>query len=160
MSRLFDPVAFMNETAPENATRRDPRPAGEALGQVMKIDYKTGTIKKGDRTGEAWHRFDVQIEVTDPEYLATREHGTGPKEVFTYGLMYDAEPSGAPKVGPNVNVNLGRFREACDANGKPWNACIGKFLRIQVIQKPHPDGLTNSDGSPVILDEVKAVTKA
>lgn len=155
MSRnLFDPIAFMNESAPANATRRDPRPVGEALGQVMDIAWKSGTIGKGDRRGEPWYRADVKIEVTDPEYLALRENQTGDKEIFTYGIMYDADDSGRPKVGPNVNVNLGRFRDACNANGKPYGACIGAPLRIRVTQKPHP---TEPD---IVLDEVTGVTRA
>jgi hypothetical protein len=156
MSRapLFDPVAFMNENAPANATRRDPRPQGEAVGQVTKMTVKNGTIGKGDRRGEPWYRMDFTIEVADPEYLALRENQTTEKEVFTYGIMYDADDTGRPKVGPNVNVKLGQFRDACNANGKPYAACIGAPLRIAVIQKPHP----TEEG--VVLDEVSGVTRA
>jgi hypothetical protein len=153
-TRLFDPIAFLNETAPENATRRDPRPAGEVVGQVTALDFKSGEIKKGDRIGQPWHRLDAKIEVTDPGYLAQRDNGGGDKEVFTYGMMYDADDTGRPKVGPNTNVNIGRFREACNSNGKPFASCIGQFVRISVTHKPHPD----QEG--VVLDEVKAVTKA
>lgn len=161
MSRpLFEPTAFLNENLAANATRRDPRPAGEAIGQVTAVAYKEGTIKDGARAGETWRRFDFTIDVHDPAYLATRQNPSGLKETFTYGIMYDADETGRPKVGPNVNVNLGRFREACDANNKPLNACIGAMVRVQIIQKPHPRGETNPDGSPVILDEVKAVTRA
>src|SRR5262245_38948553 len=113
---LFDPIAFLNEEAPANATRKDPRPIGEALGQVTKMTPKQGIIKQGERRGETWYRFDWTIEVTDPEYLKLRDNPVGDKETFVYGIMYDADPlTGKPKVGPNVNVNLGRFRDACQA---------------------------------------------
>jgi hypothetical protein len=158
MSRapLFDPVAFLNENAPANATRRDPRPIGEALGQVTKLDIRDGTVKKRDseRFGQPWYRMDFTIEVTDPEYLALRENPTGDKETFIYGIMYDADDAGRPKVGPNVNIALGRFRDACNANGKPYAACIGAPVRIMVTQKPHP---TETD---VVRDEVTGVTRA
>lgn len=156
MSResLFDPIAFMNENAPANATRRDPRPIGEALGQVMDLQWKRGIIGKGDRRGEPWYRMDAKIEVTDPEYLALRDNPTGDKETFTYGIMYDADDTGRPKIGPNVNVNLGRFRDACGANGKPYSACIGAPVRIMVGQKPHPND------PEITLDEVTGVTRA
>jgi hypothetical protein len=155
-NRLFDPIAFMNETLPENATRRDPRPAGETIGQVVALDWKSGEVKKlgSPNYGKPWYRLDAKIEVTDPEYLAQRENGTGDKELFTYGIMYDGDETGRPKVGPNVNISLGRFRDACSANGKPFSACVGAMLRIQVIQKPHP---TEAD---VVLDEVSNVTRA
>lgn len=158
MSRapLFDPVAFLNENAPANATRRDPRPIGEALGQVTEMTVKTGTVKKigSENYGKPWYRMDFKIEVTDPEYLALRESGTGDKEIFTYGIMYDADDTGRPKIGPNVNVALGRFRDACNANGKPYAACIGAPVRIMVGQKPHP----TEEG--VVLDEITGVTRA
>ena len=70
MSRLFDPTAFMNESTPENATRRDPRPQGEAIGQVTGLEFKTGVISRGDRAGQDWYRLDAKIEVDDPAYLA------------------------------------------------------------------------------------------
>jgi len=151
---LFDPIAFMNENAPANATRRDPRPIGEALGQVTDMKVKNGIIGKGDRRGEPWYRFDFTIEVSDPDYLALRSNPTGDSEKFTYGIMYDADETGRPKVGPNVNVALGRFRDACNANGKPYAACIGAPVRITVGQKPHP---TEPD---VVLDEITGVTRA
>jgi hypothetical protein len=154
MARLFDPVAFLNETAPENATRREPRPAGECIGQIIALDFKSGEIKKGDRIGQPWQRIDAKIEVIDPNYLSQRTYQGPPKEIFTYGMMYDADETGRPAVGPNVNVNLGRFRDACDANGKPYAACIGKMIRLNVIHKPHPEH------PEVVLDEVSGVTRA
>lgn len=153
--RLFDPVSFMNENMEANATRRNPRPVGEALGQVTALDWKHGTVKKpGDNFGKPWYRLDVKIEVTDPNYLAQRETQNSDKELFTYGIMYDGDDTGRPKIGPNVNIALGRFREACNANGKPYASCVGAMLRIMVSQKPHP----TEEG--VVLDEISAVTKA
>lgn len=157
MSRLFDPTPFLNENAPEGRTRKDPRPVGETIGQVTAIDWKSGEVKKADSPnfGKPWYRMDVKLEVTDPAYLAQR---TGddlpPKEVFTYGIMYDGDERGFPKVGPNTNLQVHRFRDACNANGKPYAACIGAHLRMAIIQKPHP---TQQD---VVLDEVYSVTKA
>lgn len=157
--RLFDPVAFMNENQAANATRREARPQGEALGQVVALDWKNGTVKKaGDNFGKPWYRLDVKIEVTDPAYLALRTGSTSDKETFTYGMMYDGDETGRPKVGPNVNIALGRFREACNANGQPYGMCVGAPVRIAVGHKPHPSEV-NPDGSPIILDEVTALTR-
>ena len=58
------------------------------------------------------------------------------------------------KIGPNTNIALGRFRDACNANGKPYASCIGAYVRIMVNQKPHPTQ------AGVVLDEITAVTKA
>lgn len=154
-NRLFDPTAFLNENVEAGATRRDPRPAGETIGQVMALDFKTGDVKKqgSPNFGKPWYRMDVKIEVTDPEYLAQCA-GNPTKETFTYGIMYDGDEVGRPKVGPNMNIQLHRFRDACGANGKPLNACVGAMLRLAIVQKPHP---TEPD---VVLDEIYSVTKA
>lgn len=147
---------MLSENLEASATRREARPIGEALGQVTDMKVAQGTVQKADspRRGQPWFRLDWTIEVTDPEYLALRTAGTSDKEIFTYGIMYDADDSGRPKVGPNTNISLGRFRDACNANGKPLQACIGAPVRIMVNQKPHP----KEEG--VVLDEITAVTRA
>lgn len=155
MARLFDPVSFMNETVPANATKRIPRPVGEPVGIVTALDWKSGQVKKpGPSLGSDWFRLDVKLEVTDPEYIAQCVGNQSGKELFTYGIMYDAQDDGRPKIGENVNVALGKFRDACNANGKPYAMCIGQPLKLQVIQKPHP---TNPNDPP--LDEVYSVSR-
>lgn len=152
---LFDPVSFMNEPVAENATKRDTRPPGEGIGQVIELKWDSGTSgPQSKRPGEPWYRMTAVIETEDPAYLALRPHGGGPKETFFYGIMYEADDTGRPKTGHNVNVQLGKFREACNANGKPFAACVGAFVRFAVENKPH---YKNPED---VVDEISAVTKA
>ncbi len=151
MTRLFDPAstaALLETDLEANATRRDPLPAGEVIAQVMGTKIAAGMSKGRDGKAPApWTRLDVQLEITDPEYLANYGDGTLPKATTTLGIMLDMA-DGKIAVGPNKNVRLGRFREACGVNGKPLSALYGQMVRIMVGHKPHPD-----DPS-ITLDEI------
>jgi hypothetical protein len=153
MSRLFDPVSLMNANLEENATRRDPLPQGEVLAQITKLDFKNGTISKGDRAGQQWDRLDCTLEITDQEYLAQYGDGTQPKATTNLGIMLEMTDVGAIATGPNKNVRLGRLREAAGVNGKPLGMLQGQFVRIKIDHKPHP----TEDG--VVLDEITGYTK-
>jgi len=127
--RLFDPVAFMNEQLPENATATIPLPEGEVLAQVTKIDLKTG-----EKDGKEWARLDALLEITDPDYLGDYPKKDG-KVTRTFGIMLELE-NGSIATGPNRNVRLGKFREACGVNGKPLSALVGQMVMVAIKQKP------------------------
>lgn len=154
MSRLFDVTSLLQSDLAENATKRDPLPIGEVVAQVTKLDVKSDKVKKGDRIGEDWHRLDVSLEITDREYLAQYGDGTQEKAVTTLGIMLDMTPDGQIATGANRNVRLGRFRDACGANGKPLSALMGQFVRLQIGHKPNPN---DPEGGP--LDEITGYTK-
>jgi hypothetical protein len=159
--RLFDPVAYMNESVPKMSTRRLPRPTGQPLAQVTEFDWKSGTVGPGKtRSGQPWYRLDVKLQVsnaTDPEYLS-QIPGSPEKETFTWGIMYDGDEAGRPVVRQGTNIRLGQLRAMCDANGKPWSACIGAMLRLNIGHKFHPTEV-DEDGQPIILDEVTGATR-
>lgn len=124
---LFDPVAFLNEALEENATKTLPLPEGEPLAQVTKLDFASG-----EKDGREWHRLDIRLEITDRDYL-----GDYPAEKVsrTLGLMLEMNGNQVA-TGPNKNVRLGKFREACGVNGKPLGALIGQMVRVAIKQKP------------------------
>lgn len=146
---LFDPVSLMNENLEQNATRRDPLPAGEVIAQIVDMKFADGVSNK---TGNPWNRMDVTLEITDPNYLA-QYPGGAEKLTTQLGIMLDMN-DGQIAVGPNKNIRLGRLREACGQNGKPLAALMGQMLRISIAHKPHylrPEE---------IVDEVVGYTKA
>jgi hypothetical protein len=155
--RLFDPSAFLNDAVPANATRRDPLPIGEGIAQVVDLSFESGTVQKqsSKNYGLPWYRMDAKIQIDDPSYLRDIVGNDGNTPVFsTVRIMYDGLETGAPKSGPNVNVQLGRFREACGVNGKSLNALIGQRFRFVMSHKPHPSE------PDVVLDEITGYTKA
>lgn len=154
MSRLFDPVTLLNEDLEENATKRDPLPIGEVLAQVTKLKMSSGKIKDGERRGEDWNRLDISLEITDREYLQDYSDGTADKATTILGIMVELTPEGKIATGANKNVRLGRFREACGANGKPLSALQGQFVRLSIGRKPNPNDPSEE------LDEITGYTKA
>ena len=61
---------------------------------------------------------------------------------------------GKISTGEDVNVKLGRLREACGVQNQPLNALVGQWLRIQIGHKPHPTKPLNPDGTANVLAEV------
>jgi hypothetical protein len=147
MGKLFD-SSVLDQQVEANATRRDPLPVGETLAQIIELGMSDGLSKKDQKP---WARLDVKLEITDADYL-DMVPGRPEKVVTSLGVMLDMA-NGQIKTGANVNVRLGRLREAAEANGKPLNAMVGQFIRIAIGQKPHP---TEPD---VVLDEVISYTK-
>lgn len=153
MSRLFDPVETQNlvdAQLAENDTRRVPLPQGETIAQITGLKFTGGVSNK---TGNAWNRMDVTLEITDPEYLEQYPGGMDAGKVVTnLGIMLDMN-NGQIATGPNKNIRLGRLRDAAGVNGKPLSALVGNMIRITVINKPHPDD------PEIVLDEVQGFTR-
>lgn len=131
MGRLFDPVSILNADLSAGETRRQPLPEGEVIAQVTKL-----TFNNGEKNGEPWHRLNINLEITDPEYLS-RVAGSPDKAFANLGIMLEMNGN-LPAMGPNKNIRLNRFRDACGVNGKPLAAMMGQMVRISIINKPHP----------------------
>lgn len=156
MSRLFDPVSLLQANVEANATRRDPLPAGETIAQIIDLSFSEGISNKPGKPASAWNRLDCKLEITDPEYCS-QYVGNPEKIVTTLGVMIDCtdllSKGGSLKTGPNVNIRLGKLREAAGVNGKPLGALNGQHIRVQIGHKPHP---TDPE---TVLDEIVAYTK-
>lgn len=131
MSALFDPASLLNSDLGENSTRREPLPVGEPIAQITAINLKSGESAKGK-----WNRLDISLEIADRDYMAGYVDGTQEKALTNFGIMLDMTDQGAIAVGPNKNVRLGRFREACNVNGKPLSALVGQYVRVSIQHKP------------------------
>jgi hypothetical protein len=153
MSRLFDPIALLNDNIGTLAPRRDPLPMGETTAQIMETTFAQGNVKKaGPNFGKPWARLDVKLEITDPEYVANIPGGIE-KATTTLGVMLDLTENGSIATGPNKNIRLGRLMDAAGVNGKPISALAGNYIRIQIGHKPHPSE------PDVVLDEIVGYTK-
>lgn len=154
MSKLFDPqenAALLDAELEENATRSVPLPPAPdgVIAQIMELAFKDGIAgEKAKNPGKPWKRLDAKLEIRDTEYLAGYLDGTVEKVSRTVGIMLEMTDDGKIATGPNKNVNLGRFRAAADCNGKPLSALPGNFIKVIIINKPHP-----TDGE-VVLDEI------
>jgi len=152
MSRLFDPVALMNENIAANATKRTPLPPGETPAQITKIEFAEGKAgAQAKNPGAPWYRLDCTLEITDPQYCA-QIPGQPERAVTFYGVMLDVV-NGEIATGENKNVKLGKLRDAAGVNGQPLNMLIGQYIRVAIGQKPNPKEPSE------IISEVVSVTK-
>lgn len=154
MSTLFDASSFLSTPLAEaSATKRDPLPIGETYGQISKVDMVNGVAgPQAENPGKPWFKLNVVFDLQDPEYLsrAKRERAS-----ITYGLMLDVTDAGTIALGPNVNIRLGKLREATGVNqpGRALMDMVGQVCRLSIGNRPDP-----KDPS-IVYDDVVAVAK-
>lgn len=146
---MFDPQAFLDTTTTEqNDTVIVPCPVGEWPGTVTDVAFKSGTIQKGDRVGEEWHKLNVKWEIvgTEANTIADRE-----KIVVTQGVMLDVNGSGLD-MGKGKNIQLGRLREALGLNvpGQPFSPrmLLGRSGKVSISHREYEGRM---------VDDVKGV---
>jgi hypothetical protein len=135
---MFDANQFMSAVYTEvNDTKVALCPAGEYQAMIDKIEPRSGTISKGERTGEPWASLNVTWTVTDQAVLALL--GRDKVNVFQ-SVMLDLTPTGGLDMGSGKNVNLGRLREAVNLNqpGQPFSPTMlqGRLAKIMVRHVP------------------------
>jgi hypothetical protein len=142
----FNAEAFKASAVSDvNADRFTPIPEGEYRGVITKTDVAAGESARGP-----WARYDVTVEVTDPQTQELRS--------VRGGLMLDLNESGGLATGPNKNIKLGQLRTAIGLNtpGKPfnWSDPIGKSVVILVSHRADKEDVTK------VYEDVKAFRAA
>ena len=152
MSSPFDISILSAPLEGSNATKRDPLPAMETYGQILKQELASGTVKQGANEGKPWYKLNVVIDIQDPECLQRAQRD---KATITYGVMLEMNDGGGVAMGPNKNVTLGKLRDATGTNlpGKTLADMVGQYVRLVISHRPDPN-----DAS-IVYDEVKAVAK-
>lgn len=118
---MFDAQALLNAATEEvNSTRVLPAPVGDYIGQVTKVDVKSGI---GKNSGEPWVRLELVLEAEDPKL----ESIGMTKKRFNGGFMLDITPSGSLDMSEGKNIQLGRAREACGLNREGQAFSLGMF---------------------------------
>lgn len=130
----FDAQALLNATTAEaNSTKLLPAPVGDYVGQVSKVDVKSGVSKS---TGEVWCRLELTLESEDPklEQIGMR------KKNFRADALLELTPMGTIDTGQGKNVALGRMREAAGLNqpGQPFSLGMfqGQVFKFTVEHQP------------------------
>lgn len=153
--RLFDPAEIFSQEVEANATKREPLPVGQPLAQISELKFADGMSKPKDgKPARPWARIDAVCDITDPEYLSQVGDGTREKATVFYGVMVEMNGKQI-KVGPDVNVELGKLREAAGVNGQPLSALVGSWVRLNIVQEPHylrPDEITHKVASVTSRD--------
>lgn len=118
----FDPVAFENMTIDQsNETKTTPLPEGDYRGLVSGVKIKTVKLSKGERAGQEQPVLEVVYDLEDPTGGKILEELNRDKIQVRQDIWLDVD-NGTLAFGPNLNVQLGRLRDAVGQNkaGKPW----------------------------------------
>ena len=130
----FDAQALLNATTAEaNSTKLLPAPVGDYVGQVSKVDVKSGVSKS---TGEVWCRLELTLESEDPKL----DQIGMKKKNFRADALLELTPMGTIDTGPGKNVALGRMREAAGLNqpGQPFSLGMfqGQVFKFTIEHQP------------------------
>lgn len=135
---MFDANNFMSAVFEDaNDTKRIPCPVGEHSAIIEKVEPRTGTIGKGERTGQPWAALNVTYSITEPGVLELLQRD---KVTVTDMVMLDLTGQGGLDMGPGKNIDLGRLREACNLNqkGQPFSPMMlnGRMVKVAVRHEP------------------------
>lgn len=144
-SSAFDPAAFLDAQVSEVNERRNPLPPenpadsnGLYTAVIGEITAASGTIGKGDRTGQPWISMVIPLRLEIPKQL---QDSLGYSDSFTLTdrAFLDLTPQGGLDNGPGKNRQQKNYREACDLN-KPgdtfsWRMLTGKVVKVKVAHE-------------------------
>lgn len=141
----FDPQSFLDAQQTEVNVKRPPLPVENPtsedsyyIGVIGEVKMDTGTIGKGDRTGQPWLAAIVPIDVEVPQQV---QDGLGLRLDkgtirLTEYVMLDLTPQNTidNSVGRNRRQRI--YREALDMNkpGEPfsWRKAQGQVVKVKI----------------------------
>ncbi len=141
MTSAFDPSVFLDAQQTEVNEKRDPIPTenpdasdGCYLAMIGEITTASGTIGKGDRTGQRWASVVVPLKLQfGPQ---TQARGLPPEFQLTDRVFLDLTPQGSIDNAKGKNRGQKAYRDALNLNapGVPfaWRQIQGRTVRVKV----------------------------
>ena len=144
MTSVFDPNTFLDAQITETNEKRPPIPAenpasddGLYLAVVGEISTATGTIGKGERTGQPWVSMLVPLRVQVPAEVQSM--GLPPELTLTDRVFLDLTPQGGLDNSKGKNRQQRSYREATGLNKSgesfAWRMLQGRTLRVRVTHE-------------------------
>lgn len=159
---LFDPAAFLSAQQTEVNEKRElfpvsnpTSPDGLYIGVIGEISTASGTIGKGEKTGEPWMSIVIPIKFDVPQQLQAEKQLPATFQ-FTDRVFLDLMPGGRG-IDNGKGKNKGQFayREALGMNtpGEPfsWAATQGRPIKFRLVHE-----LYNGN----IMEKIAGVFKA
>jgi len=148
MSSVFDPATFLdaqqtevNEKRPLLPTENPEDPNGLYLAVIGEVGTKSGTIGKGDRTGQPWVAMTVPLKLQIPP--AVQALGLPNELQLTDSAFLDLTPQGGVDNSKGKNRAQRLYREATGLNkpGEPfaWRMLQGRTVKVKVAHEPYND---------------------
>ena len=158
----FDPDSFLAAETSEVNTRRPPipennpaSPDGSYMAIIGEVKTRSGTIGKGERTGQPWLSMNVPLQIDLPAEV--QEKLNTPKVTITDMAFIDLTPSNTIDNSPGKNRRQREYRDATDLN-KPgekfaWNMLMGRPVKVFIKHE------AARDNSGTIVETVRAIAK-
>lgn len=162
MASAFNPKAFLDTSTDSSfETKRTDVPDNDYPGTISKLEAEEITIQQGKRQGEKAHQLTVFWVVDDQK---ARDATGLPEPTVRQKLWLDLTPKGELATGKNMNIGLGKLREAVGQNkaGKKWvpSMLIGASALIHVGSRTvNEDKDGNPYPEPKVFVEVTGVAK-
>ncbi len=167
MMSAFDPSTFLTAQQTEVNERRQPLPIENPhsedklyTGMIGEIKTESGTIGKGDRTGQPWVSVMIPVKIDVPPQL--RDALKLPETLtFTDRVFLDLTPQNTVDNSPGKNRGQKHYRDIFDLNkpGEPfaWTMIQGRPVKIKIGHRlVQPEGGLES----YIVDELGGVYRA
>lgn len=140
----FDPNKFLDAQQTEVNEKRPPLPTenpdsadGLYMAVIGEISTDSGTISKGEKTGQPWLSMIVPLRFQIPASLQAT--GLPPELTFTDRAFLDLTPSGSIDNSKGKNRAQRAYREATGTN-KPgeafaWRMLQGKVVKVRITHE-------------------------
>lgn len=138
----FDPNQFLDAQTSEVNERRPPLPVENPVSPdglytaiIGEPKTETGTISKGDRSGQPWVSVVIPLQIEVPGQLQEALK-LGPTLTITDRAFLDLTPQGSIDNAPGRNRRQRMYREALDLN-KPgdvwsWRKAQGGVVKVKI----------------------------
>ncbi len=144
MSSVFDPSVFLNAEQTEVNEKRPPVPTenpddpnGLYTAVIGEIKTDSGTIGKGDRTGQPWVSMVIPLRLQLP--AAIQALGLPAELQITDRAFLDLTAQGGIDNSKGKNRQQRAYREATGLNvaGTPfaWRMLTGKVVKVKVAHE-------------------------
>lgn len=155
----FDPNIFLHAEQTEVNERRQLLPVenpadsnGLYTAQVGEIKTDSGTIGKGDRSGQPWVSMIVPLKIDVPPELRDSLK-LPPQLTLTDRVFLDLTADGrGVDNAPGKNRRQKEYRDALDMN-KPgeafsWDKVTGQVVKVRIVHEQNQDGETFREELP------------
>lgn len=147
---VFDPSTFLDAQVTEVNEKRPPLPTenpdsedGCYTAVIGEIKADSGTIGKGERTGQPWVSMIIPLRIQVPS--AVQGLGIPSEMTLTDRAFLDLTPQGGLDNGKGKNRQQRAYREATGTNkaGEPfaWRMLTGKVVKVKVAHELYNDAI-------------------
>lgn len=147
---VFDPQTFLDAPQTEVNERRPPIPTenpddsnGLYTAIIGEISTQSGTISKGDRTGQTWISMIIPLRIQVP--TAVQALGLPPELQITDRAFLDLTSQGSIDNSKGKNRQQKAYRDATGMNKAgetfAWRMLSGKMVKVKIAHELYNEAI-------------------